>query len=595
MKPNTLFLALFLALSGAATAQAQQYDWMWAKRLGGVYTTILNNPAPSITAKTMTATPDGGVVVGGSYSGPLTVEEPTQTFTFPNGLTGGFITKYSATGTRLWSHTLNGIGPINEDEVRDIGTDATGTVYVSGRFNGRLNVSPTILNGPGSYLSRYDGTSGNLLSIRKITTGVATLTAMRVNAAGMAYIVGKVGGPNQLVGYPVIPDPNASLTTYVAAQDPVSGIVPWVNSLIPRRYSPVQIANSTVQVTDLAIMSTGMVVISGTFSGEVDFGSTNTPAGISYLRSIDVNNQPVTSGFIVTYGGITGQVGSLLATPLPFQLLTANAGRLFVVANPTTSFTFGATAVTVTPGTGVSEQDLFIGEINPPSSTQPMQPGQVLYSGGGPGRQNILNAVVNPVSGEVALALFYTDTPQIGTLTFAPATSPSTAKFAVVQFASDGTPRRVLAVPVPFGASTTGTVRVALSPTDDPLLAIPVSQNGNGSQFGSLPATDLLYPGGTTLAVVKAGIVLAARDPKAAAPLSLYPNPARDQVRVAVPGWPGARVSLLDALGRHCWQGELDPTAGATVPVASLTAGLYVLRVTRPDGTTVSRRLTVAP
>lgn len=70
---------------------------------------------------------------------------------------------------------------------------------------------------------------------------------------------------------------------------------------------------------------------------------------------------------------------------------------------------------------------------------------------------------------------------------------------------------------------------------------------------------------------------------------ALYPNPAHGPVRVAGPAF--ARAAVLDAVGRVVWQ---QPTAQAGQPLLSLPTlppGVYLVRLTLPNGHTVAQRL----
>lgn len=82
--------------------------------------------------------------------------------------------------------------------------------------------------------------------------------------------------------------------------------------------------------------------------------------------------------------------------------------------------------------------------------------------------------------------------------------------------------------------------------------------------------------------------------------LSLYPNPAEAAAPVIltadVPTAGRAQVRISDVLGRPVRQENTSATAGQwhyAVPTAALRAGVYVVRLTLPDGTTASRKLVV--
>ena len=75
----------------------------------------------------------------------------------------------------------------------------------------------------------------------------------------------------------------------------------------------------------------------------------------------------------------------------------------------------------------------------------------------------------------------------------------------------------------------------------------------------------------------------------AAAAFSLYPNPAHSTVSIAGPAF--ARAALLDALGRVVWEQPATQAGNSTLPLPTLPAGLYTVRLTLADGRTIGRKL----
>jgi len=70
--------------------------------------------------------------------------------------------------------------------------------------------------------------------------------------------------------------------------------------------------------------------------------------------------------------------------------------------------------------------------------------------------------------------------------------------------------------------------------------------------------------------------------------LSLYPNPATEQLHVALTGLaaPGARLTVYSVLGQALLTTQLSPASQADVALAGLPTGTYVLRLALPDGST---------
>ncbi len=89
--------------------------------------------------------------------------------------------------------------------------------------------------------------------------------------------------------------------------------------------------------------------------------------------------------------------------------------------------------------------------------------------------------------------------------------------------------------------------------------------------------------GATTYSPVRT-VTFAAGAPQ----LSLYPNPATDQLHVVLTGLaaPGATLTAYSVLGQAVLRAELSAASQADLTLTSLPTGTYVLRVTLPDGST---------
>ena len=99
--------------------------------------------------------------------------------------------------------------------------------------------------------------------------------------------------------------------------------------------------------------------------------------------------------------------------------------------------------------------------------------------------------------------------------------------------------------------------------------------------------TGCASPPSVTLAVVLTGLPLAPADQ---VDLRLYPNPARGRGQVTVAlATPGQALSLhlIDPLGRVCWErhyAQAPAEVQAEVDLRGLAPGLYLLRLSLPDG-----------
>ena len=78
----------------------------------------------------------------------------------------------------------------------------------------------------------------------------------------------------------------------------------------------------------------------------------------------------------------------------------------------------------------------------------------------------------------------------------------------------------------------------------------------------------------------------------------LYPNPARDQATLSLPGVAGAsrvQAELLNTLGQVVHRQVAPLPAGGTqftLPIAGLASGVYVVRLTA-GAAVVTKRLTI--
>lgn len=89
--------------------------------------------------------------------------------------------------------------------------------------------------------------------------------------------------------------------------------------------------------------------------------------------------------------------------------------------------------------------------------------------------------------------------------------------------------------------------------------------------------------------VMTNNVVTASASAREAAAYSLYPNPAHGTVSIAGPAF--VRAAVLDAVGRTVWEQPAAQAGQPTLPLPALPAGVYTVRITLVDGSTVGRRL----
>jgi len=107
----------------------------------------------------------------------------------------GFIRKYDASGTMLWTRQF---GTSANDDNRDVSLDGAGGVYITGYTNG--NLGGTSAGGQDAYLMKYDA-SGTLLWTEQLGSAANDIgTGVSADGLGNVYITGvtfgNLGGTN---------------------------------------------------------------------------------------------------------------------------------------------------------------------------------------------------------------------------------------------------------------------------------------------------------------------------------------------------------------------------------------------------------------
>jgi hypothetical protein len=118
------------------------------------------------------------------------------------------------------------------------------------------------------------------------------------------------------------------------------------------------------------------------------------------------------------------------------------------------------------------------------------------------------------------------------------------------------------------------------------------------NNFGAWDSTNFVLPVGTGTTrrgvlmmrpVMTNNVITATAAARDAAAYTLYPNPAHGTVSIAGPSF--ARAVVLDAVGRTVWAQTAAQAGQPTLPLPSLPAGVYTVRITLADGRVIGRRL----
>ena len=107
---------------------------------------------------------NGNVIVGGFFNGSASLGGATFVSA---GLYDGFIAKYTAAGSHVWSKRF---GSTDYDAAVDVACDGTNNVIMAGWFNGTVNVGGSNLTSAGSYdnvFAKYNAGGTHVWSIRQ--------------------------------------------------------------------------------------------------------------------------------------------------------------------------------------------------------------------------------------------------------------------------------------------------------------------------------------------------------------------------------------------------------------------------------------------
>jgi hypothetical protein len=179
------------------------------------------------------------------------------------GTTDFFLTKYDATGARLYTKQMG--GPWHDTYGNSVATDANGNVYVTGRTQDQLDGN-TLTGTTDFFLAKYDAT-GNKLYIQHLGVAGANTDGYSVatDASGNVYVTGDTDGG--LDGNTRTGTTDFFLTKYDAAGAKRYTRQMGVAGAYTHGYSVATDASGAVYVTG----STGGGLNGNTLTGTTDF------------------------------------------------------------------------------------------------------------------------------------------------------------------------------------------------------------------------------------------------------------------------------------------------------------------------------------
>ncbi len=165
-----------------------------------------------------------------------------------------------AVPSHLWSKRFGSTGT---DGGQAVALDAAGNVFVSGTFSGTVNFGGGDLISAGNqdaFVAKYDAAGTHVWSKRYGSTLVDFGRELAVDASGNAYLAGFYSGTVDFGGGPLMSA--GGLDVFVLKLDASGGFL-WSKRLG---------STSNDECEGLALDNAGNIVITGYFSGSVDFG-----------------------------------------------------------------------------------------------------------------------------------------------------------------------------------------------------------------------------------------------------------------------------------------------------------------------------------
>lgn len=172
-------LTAFIVLLSTTSFNAlnAQCNW-WVKSFGGVFADNVTDMKTDIT---------GNIYVCGSFSGTINLDNVTLTSAGDKDV---FVAKLNSSGTVLWAKQGGGI---YEDQATALTLDASGNVYVGGKYSTSATFNGNTINNASSFLLNYS-TSGTFGWVKNVTSA-SSIDDITLNG-GFLYLTGNMNGGN---------------------------------------------------------------------------------------------------------------------------------------------------------------------------------------------------------------------------------------------------------------------------------------------------------------------------------------------------------------------------------------------------------------
>jgi hypothetical protein len=256
-----------------------------------------------------------------------------------------YIAKFDPTGTLLWALSY---GDAGSDRAYDVDIDSSNNIFVSGRFNGNIDLGGGTLTGAGGqdvFVAKYDPSGNHLWSKSFGDAGNQFVQSVSVSPSGDVAIGGYFQSGIDFGGGLLLS--NGSWDAFAAAFDGATG-----NHLWSARYGDA----ADQRIYAVAYDGGGNLVTTGRHMGSIDFGGgALTSAGDRdvFVAKLDGNGQHVWSK---GYGDSDFQ--------LAWNLAVDASGHIAVVGEFYGSIDFGGGALT-----SAGSNDIFVSMLDSAGNT----------------------------------------------------------------------------------------------------------------------------------------------------------------------------------------------------------------------------------
>ncbi len=293
----------------------------------------------------------GNVYVAGQYGDTLFL---SSSISLPKAVNIDlFVAKVSSGGVWTWAKAFRST---DRKYIDHMSTDASGNLYIVGRFTKQLALGTTTLvdSSISSFVAKLSNTDGSVLWAKKLSSN-ATGEQVHIDPKGNFYVVGSFSGTLNIDGLLASAGQGAKYNGF-AVKFNDSGTVQWLFSAA---------GSNTIRIDGIASNSNEDVYLTGVFSGGLIYGTSSSDLAISkggsdvFVAKLDKTRAVQ---WFKTMGG-SGDDGGV-------KVALDSSGNPLVAGYFSSTATFGSSSVTSKGG-----KDLFVSLLDNKGVVQWVQPG----------------------------------------------------------------------------------------------------------------------------------------------------------------------------------------------------------------------------